>query len=198
MRNNTWCSGMITRFSYNYFHCYLVKEVYQNNFSHRQRFLYKPYPPIRVWSGHAKLTSCFQTVLSWLTIDMTNLSSDFRRLFLCRTKEPLSLWVEVSMGISLSEKRQLWQFHMIYAKPLPQQMVNYRQLFPLTQGSVGFVWKHNEFHYKNACEMVLSKPQYINPLRAKFFRGNLNIQYIPRNMHTVLLCFALLWLCNRS
>ena len=26
----------------------------------------------------------------------------------------------------------------------------------------------------------------------------LNLQYIPRNMHTVLLCFALLWLCNRS
>ena len=25
-----------------------------------------------------------------------------------------------------------------------------------------------------------------------------NIQYIPKNMHTVLLCFALLWLCNRS
>ena len=24
------------------------------------------------------------------------------------------------------------------------------------------------------------------------------IQYTPRNMHTVLLCFALLWLCNRS
>ena len=24
------------------------------------------------------------------------------------------------------------------------------------------------------------------------------IQSIPRNMHTVLLCFALLWLCNRS
>ena len=24
------------------------------------------------------------------------------------------------------------------------------------------------------------------------------IQYIPRNMHTVLLCFALLWLSNRS
>ena len=23
------------------------------------------------------------------------------------------------------------------------------------------------------------------------------VQYIPRNMHTVLLCFALLWLCNR-
>ena len=27
---------------------------------------------------------------------------------------------------------------------------------------------------------------------------NTNIQYIPRNMHTVVLCFALLWLCNRS
>ena len=25
-----------------------------------------------------------------------------------------------------------------------------------------------------------------------------HIEYIPRNMHTVLLCFALLWLCNRS
>ena len=25
-----------------------------------------------------------------------------------------------------------------------------------------------------------------------------HLQYIPRNMHTVLLCFALLWLCNRS
>ena len=24
------------------------------------------------------------------------------------------------------------------------------------------------------------------------------VQYIPRNMHTVLLYFALLWLCNRS
>ena len=24
------------------------------------------------------------------------------------------------------------------------------------------------------------------------------VQYIPRNMHTILLCFALLWLCNRS
>ena len=24
------------------------------------------------------------------------------------------------------------------------------------------------------------------------------IQYIPRNMHTVLLCFVVLWLCNRS
>ena len=24
------------------------------------------------------------------------------------------------------------------------------------------------------------------------------LQYIPRNKHTVSLCFALLWLCNRS
>ena len=27
---------------------------------------------------------------------------------------------------------------------------------------------------------------------------DIHVQYIPRNMHTVLLCFALLWLCNRS
>ena len=31
-----------------------------------------------------------------------------------------------------------------------------------------------------------------------FLKNFLNLQYIPRNMHTVLLCFALLWLCNRS
>ena len=28
--------------------------------------------------------------------------------------------------------------------------------------------------------------------------GIQKLQYIPRNMHTVLLSFALLWLCNRS
>ena len=31
-----------------------------------------------------------------------------------------------------------------------------------------------------------------------WIQGCLIIQYIPRNMHTVSLCFALLWLCNRS
>ena len=31
-----------------------------------------------------------------------------------------------------------------------------------------------------------------------FRSGDAYIQYIPRNMHTVLLCFALLWLRNRS
>ena len=30
------------------------------------------------------------------------------------------------------------------------------------------------------------------------FYAYIYIQYITRNMHTVLLCFALLWLCNRS
>ena len=33
---------------------------------------------------------------------------------------------------------------------------------------------------------------------ARSFTAILKVQYIPRNMHTVLLCFALLWLCNRS
>ena len=36
-------------------------------------------------------------------------------------------------------------------------------------------------------------PELINTIDAR-----VRIQYIPRNMHTVLLCFALLWLCNRS
>ena len=35
-------------------------------------------------------------------------------------------------------------------------------------------------------------------LRTCILRRKHSIQYIPRNMHTVLLCFALLWLCNRS
>ena len=30
----------------------------------------------------------------------------------------------------------------------------------------------------------------------RYNRIKWGIQYIPRNMHTVLLCFALLWLCN--
>ena len=35
-------------------------------------------------------------------------------------------------------------------------------------------------------------------LNAERYQSHSNmIQYIPRNMHTVLLCFALLWLCNR-
>ena len=32
----------------------------------------------------------------------------------------------------------------------------------------------------------------------RFLSKSGHIQYIPRNMHTVLLCLALLWLCNRS
>ena len=36
-------------------------------------------------------------------------------------------------------------------------------------------------------------------LNEAYFMGhNVDLQYILRNMHTVLLCFALLWLCNRS
>ena len=39
---------------------------------------------------------------------------------------------------------------------------------------------------------VVLIPQHLN------FTVCWDLQYIPRNMHTVLLCFALLWLCNRS
>ena len=35
-------------------------------------------------------------------------------------------------------------------------------------------------------------------MRVELIELNIPVQYIPRNMHTVLLCFALLWLCNRS
>ena len=36
----------------------------------------------------------------------------------------------------------------------------------------------------------------LQPVPMRLWR--LHVQYIPRNMHTVLLCFAVLWLCNRS
>ena len=39
---------------------------------------------------------------------------------------------------------------------------------------------------------------YINLIEILSLGIHFDIQYIPRNMHTVLLCFALLWLCDRS
>ena len=44
--------------------------------------------------------------------------------------------------------------------------------------------------YSNACDFQMRSVSGI------FFQRL--IQYIPRNLHTVLLCFALLWLCNHS
>ena len=45
-------------------------------------------------------------------------------------------------------------------------------------------FKNNHFMKRNMSESPMTVTTWI--------------QYIPRNMHTVLLCFALLWLCNRS
>ena len=41
-------------------------------------------------------------------------------------------------------------------------------------------------------------PHWLIALHPRDLNRGLTLQYIPRNMHTVLLCFALLWLCNRS
>ena len=43
---------------------------------------------------------------------------------------------------------------------------------------------------RNMCILI---SYIINAMAADY-----QLQYIPRNMHTVLLCFALLWLCNPS
>ena len=43
-----------------------------------------------------------------------------------------------------------------------------------------------------------SSQRYLLPTIPNLLWNSLCLQYIPRNMHTVLLCFALLWLCNRS
>ena len=49
--------------------------------------------------------------------------------------------------------------------------------------------------------ICLTRPQWVNiyfSVIAFSVAKYAEVQYIPRNMHTVLLCFALLWLCNRS
>ena len=53
---------------------------------------------------------------------------------------------------------------------------------------------------KNPRTKYFSKIPYRTLIQVRYRKVHTvtNIQYIPRNMHTVLLCFALLWLCNRS
>ena len=51
-------------------------------------------------------------------------------------------------------------------------------------------------HYRG--ENLYWKIQGDAPRGEPIWKFQQSIQYIPRNMHTVLLCFALLWLCNRS
>ena len=46
-------------------------------------------------------------------------------------------------------------------------------------------------------EEILSFDDAVEILKSELKHPD-EIQYIPRNMHTVLLCLALLWLCNRS
>ena len=53
------------------------------------------------------------------------------------------------------------------------------------------VWVTNQLSFYRQNMLVLKK-------RLSLLEMKSLIQYIPRNMHTVLLCFALLWLCNRS
>ena len=46
---------------------------------------------------------------------------------------------------------------------------------------------------------ILSRPQRVEAI-VIFVEiiQHVDVQYIPRNMHTALMCFALLWLCNSS
>ena len=58
------------------------------------------------------------------------------------------------------------------------------------------IWLSHEW---NNC-LSLNEPMSctLSSLKAKIVWRSKSLQYIPRNMHTVLCCFALLWLCNRS
>ena len=65
---------------------------------------------------------------------------------------------------------------------------------PATQNGFGngFV---SSTHFLNQIISNCMTPHGESRIQGVKFR---HILYIPRNMHTVLLCFALLWLCNRS
>ena len=75
--------------------------------------------------------------------------------------------------------------------------------FPLMKAFIKLWWLHNlystKLHSSLTCYFIA-----IDYLRTNVQSVLLAIskpamiQYIPRNMHTVLLCFALLRLCNRS
>ena len=60
---------------------------------------------------------------------------------------------------------------------------------------VSVVLKNTQLLY---CRPWRYPVQIMQHLFSRYTRGNTILQYIPRNMHTVLLCFALLWLCNCS
>ena len=55
---------------------------------------------------------------------------------------------------------------------------------------------HNPYFLGKVVKLIFNLEQLILLLLCPIQRTEL--QYIPRNMHTVVLCFALLWLCNRS
>ena len=55
-----------------------------------------------------------------------------------------------------------------------------------------FSWKNKFYNLIRLSLKFITKGTFNNKL------GLVMLQYIPRNMHTILFCFALLWLCNRS
>ena len=77
-----------------------------------------------------------------------------------------------------------------------------------TNHSYGYSWADMIIRPSNSLGSLLRDQTYhdiiFNAAIIKAeYRSNVELikyilQYIPRNMHTVLLCFALLWLCNRS
>ena len=88
----------------------------------------------------------------------------------------LHKWPVKTENVSIWWRHHVWGFPPIYI------------IFSFLPAQVTCVhlWALRDLPLHTKCLFIL----YVEALR--------NIQYIPRNMHTVLLCFALLWLCNRS
>ena len=119
-------------------------------------------------------------------------------------------------------QRHMWQKHLIYCSTIDLsskyptgswacfiiQYSWYVFTSPLVHGvsvicstneSIYYYWRHRRATISSTqTSSSIIKWVYTNDNAYFLQKDNLTIQYIPRNMHTVLLCFALLWLCNRS
>ena len=63
---------------------------------------------------------------------------------------------------------------------------------------VAVLTRPNLTWYSNVMTNVYHRLNTAHTTKTSYLVRSFELQYIPRNMHTVLSCFALLWLCNRS
>ena len=139
----------------------------------------------RTSSFTGKSSIDFHVVMEYLVSFMTNMN-------MCNFHHRQQLHIASRIGQIERQWGSRWQ-------SIPPSVTKYLMttvvkimycLFP----SVALLFRNIILIYSYTCK-TLSRRSVTSGLAKMLL--NL-VQYIPRNMHTVLLCFALLWLCNRS